>query len=275
MSRKIIIITILSIVIFIPAVSFSAEPFCREVPLPTLPFLPDNFEGPCVGPAEYIIYWFYFSIYLAGLLAFFAIVASGVIRLFSMGQPSMIQRSNKIITNAGLGIILLFGSYLILNIINPSLINVSNPSIANTICDIPQDIKKDTGGRCSEFMCPNSEQCKNGGNEINNNKCVQNVCKKVVEEKQDCGENTLNICANNLFCFRNKCIKLANNKEKCVVFGRESNCANQLLCIERYRGDKTRLCTDHKEGSPCGTLYGNKCDKGLICDKSIFICVKS
>ena len=149
MSKKIIIIAILSIVIFFPVISFGAEPFCREVPLPNLsnlPGFPKNFQGPCVGPA----------VYLAGLIAFFAIVASGVIRLFSMGQPSMIQRSNKIITNAGLGIILLFGSFLILNIINPSLTIISNPSFKNTFCDIPDSKKNTTGGKCNELICPNS-----------------------------------------------------------------------------------------------------------------------
>src|SRR3990167_8964035 len=87
MSKKIIIIAILSIVIFFPVLSFGADSFCREVPLPNLsnlPGFPKNFQGPCVGPAEYVIYWFYFSIYLAGLIAFFAIVASGVIRLFQI-----------------------------------------------------------------------------------------------------------------------------------------------------------------------------------------------
>ena len=209
MSKKIIIIAILSIVIFFPVISFGADSFCREVPLPNLsnlPGFPKNFQGPCVGPAEYVIYWFYFSIYLAGLIAFFAIVASGVIRLFSMGQPSMIQRSNKIITNAGLGIILLFGSFLILNIINPSLTIISNPSFKNTFCDIPDSKKNTTGGKCNESICPNSEQCENGGNEKGNNKCVEDICKKVVGIEENCGyKNNSNICENNLFCYKGNC----------------------------------------------------------------------
>lgn len=128
MLKKTLFILAILIIAILPAISFGAsESFCREVPLPNILGLPDNFKGPCSGIAEYIIYWFYFAINLAGLLAFLAVVTGGVMRLFSMGQPSIIQRSNKIMTNAMLGVILLFGSYLILNIINPSLTSIKNP----------------------------------------------------------------------------------------------------------------------------------------------------
>ncbi|MEK9147464.1 MAG: hypothetical protein AAB593_00950 [Patescibacteria group bacterium] len=257
MLRKIIIIAIFSVVILLPAISFGAEQYCREVPLPKLPGLPKDFQGPCVGPAEYIIYWFYFSIYLAGLLAFFAIVAAGVIRLFSMGQPSMIQKSNKIITNAGLGIILLFGSFLILNIINPSLTIVSNPSLNIVCANIEEKYKSDIGGKCRELICRESEQCKNGGNEIGKLKCAQDVCKKVVGKGEICSNNSLNTCVEDLFCFGGKCAGSSKVGDLCYIIKNKTNCEKGLLCVVAGNEiilstmSKIMKCTDGKTGSPC------------------------
>lgn len=97
---------------------------CQEVPLPRLPGLPDD---PCSSPAAYIQYWFYFALYLAGIAALVMAVFGGVLYMFSSAMPG-VQKGTKYITNAALGLILLFGSWLLLQMLGgPQLTTLKNP----------------------------------------------------------------------------------------------------------------------------------------------------
>ncbi len=101
-----------------------AQSLCNEVPLPLIGT--GNIK-PCESPAAYIAYWFYLSLYLAGIAALLAMVGGGVLWMIS-GTISSAQKGRSMMQNAALGLILLFGGWLILKTLNPALLNVQNPN---------------------------------------------------------------------------------------------------------------------------------------------------
>lgn len=102
---------------------------CVEVPLPRFPGAPDL--DPCSSPAAYITYWFYASLYLASIAALLTLVAGGVVRVASGLSPSSIQKANRVMMNAALGLVLLFTTWIILNTLNPTLTTPQDPSLQN------------------------------------------------------------------------------------------------------------------------------------------------
>jgi len=92
--------------------------------LPVLPGAPD----PCSSPAAYVVYWFYLSLYLAGIAALLILVFAGFMRLSSGLVPNAVSSANKMVTNAALGFILLFSGWLLLNTLNPSLTKIGDSS---------------------------------------------------------------------------------------------------------------------------------------------------
>ena len=73
------------------------------------------------GLPEYVKYIFNFSIMIAGLVAFGALVAGGIRYLTSAGAPAVMADAKDQILAAFLGLIILLCSYLILVTINPQL----------------------------------------------------------------------------------------------------------------------------------------------------------
>lgn len=94
-----------------------------------LPILPGS-QGldPCSSPAAYVVYWFYLSLYLAGIAALLILVFAGFTRLVSGFMPSAVSGANKMVTNAALGLILLFSGWLLLSTLNPKLLSIGNSS---------------------------------------------------------------------------------------------------------------------------------------------------
>lgn len=71
---------------------------------------------------DYIKYLFTFSISIAGLIAFGSLVYGGVLYVMSTGDPSSLNAAKERISSAGLGLVILLSSYLILTTINPQLV---------------------------------------------------------------------------------------------------------------------------------------------------------
>lgn len=101
-----------------------ASPFTlaqeTEVKYPTIA----GDEGPTTVRTPlpgYIKYIFYFAIGVAGFIAFAAMVLGGIKYLTSVGNPSQMSDAQNQILAAFLGVILLLGSYILLNTINPQL----------------------------------------------------------------------------------------------------------------------------------------------------------
>ena len=100
-----------------------AQSSCAEVPLP---LIGTGGIDPCSSPAAYVAYWFYFALYLSGIFALLIFVIGGVMYMMS-GIMSTTQKATKMMQDAVLGMILLFGSFLFLKTLNPALTVIQNP----------------------------------------------------------------------------------------------------------------------------------------------------
>lgn len=77
---------------------------------------------PTEGIPQYIRYIFVFSLGAVGIIAFIAIIMAAFGYVTSVGNPQKAAASKDKIFSALLGMLLLFASYLLLNIINPDLL---------------------------------------------------------------------------------------------------------------------------------------------------------
>lgn len=80
------------------------------------------------NPAAYINDFYSFALLIGGILAFGAVVYGGILYMTSAGNPSGQHEGREWIESALLGLLLLAGAYLILNIINPNLTKLSLPT---------------------------------------------------------------------------------------------------------------------------------------------------
>jgi hypothetical protein len=90
------------------------------------------FGGTCPEPgtpAGYIARLYQFGLMIAGLVAFGAIVFGALKYILSAGNIASQQDARDQITQAILGLVLLFGAYLILYTINPQLVSLRNPQV--------------------------------------------------------------------------------------------------------------------------------------------------
>lgn len=71
--------------------------------------------------ADYVTYVYYFSMGTAGVVAAVIIVIAGFRYTASVGDPGRIRDARSQISSALLGLVILFGAFLILNTINPQL----------------------------------------------------------------------------------------------------------------------------------------------------------
>lgn len=131
----------------------STDITCPEVPLPKLL---GDIPSPCQGPAEYIQYWFYFGLYLAGIAALLAAVAGGTLYMVSATMKTA-ATGKKLMTNALLGLILLFGSWLLLTTLGGAgLTTLKNPVLPGLPC--LQETSTRVVTKEGDF-CTNTGQC--------------------------------------------------------------------------------------------------------------------
>ena len=91
------------------------------------PALPGPYDIASSGPVGAVGNIYYFALGLGGLMAFIAITYAGIKWMLSRGNPSGISDAKDQITQALIGLVLLFGAYIVLNTINPELtvLNIS------------------------------------------------------------------------------------------------------------------------------------------------------
>lgn len=80
--------------------------------------------------SEYIVGIYDYSFAIAGILAAIVLMGGGVLWLVSGGSPDKVGKAKKIIGSSLVGLGLLFGSYLILNTINPELLEMKTLSFS-------------------------------------------------------------------------------------------------------------------------------------------------
>jgi len=99
-------------------------------------------------PGEFIINVYIFFLTISGFLAFFVIIWGGFQRVINAGNPEKIRDADEWIKSALLGILLLFGAWLLLNTINPSLLQLDLPELQKLV--IPTPSTPSTSGSSKE-----------------------------------------------------------------------------------------------------------------------------
>lgn len=84
-----------------------------------------------LGPCGWIVNFYYFALFFAGILAFGAIVFGGVKYATSAGNAHSQEEGRAWIWSSLIGILLLAGAWLILNTINPNLTKCQLPGLSS------------------------------------------------------------------------------------------------------------------------------------------------
>ena len=91
--------------------------------------LPGINSAETTNPGGWVSALYRFSLMLAGMLAFGMIVYAGLRYTFAAGNPSTQSDARDQILQALLGLLLLFGAFIVLTTINPNLTNLTLPGL--------------------------------------------------------------------------------------------------------------------------------------------------
>ncbi len=111
------------------------------------------------APGGVIANFYQFALLIGGILAFGAVVYGGVLYLVSAGNPSRQGEGKEWIESALIGLALLAGAYIILDIVNPALLNLTLPTLQpiNIFATNPGNAV--TGGAGGSGTNPNAGRC--------------------------------------------------------------------------------------------------------------------
>ncbi len=142
--RKITIF-ILTIIMF-TFISFPVQARELEISYPDIrgTDTPTEVETNIEDFAKYI---YYLLLGISGLLAFGVIVYAGIQWFTSAGNPEKINDARERITAAFIGLVILFGSFLILNEVNPNLLRFKVPRLRPILTELPSGVLL-----CNEFV---------------------------------------------------------------------------------------------------------------------------
>lgn len=98
-----------------------------QLKYPSLPGAPAPRPG--ISLEEFARYVYHFSLILGGIIAFGAFVYSGFLYLISVGNPLKMRGARDRMVSAVFGLFILFGSYLILITLDPSLVIFQPPKL--------------------------------------------------------------------------------------------------------------------------------------------------
>ncbi|MBI4085750.1 MAG: hypothetical protein HY433_00675 [Candidatus Liptonbacteria bacterium] len=91
--------------------------------------LPGITSAETANPGGWVSALYRFSLMAAGMLAFGMIVYAGLRYTFAAGNPSTQSDARDQILQALLGLLLLFGAFIVLTTINPNLTNLALPGL--------------------------------------------------------------------------------------------------------------------------------------------------
>ncbi len=133
--KKIIFSTFLFLIFFALSIQIAkAVEFKPNIPIPGTEFATDvNFEE-TTGTyyiARYVIAIYNYGISIGAILATVVLMAAGLMWLTSGGSQEKIGQAKNMISGSIIGLVLLFGSYTILNMVNPELVNFRTTDIPN------------------------------------------------------------------------------------------------------------------------------------------------
>ena len=123
--KKIFIIAGLSLLVF-PIFVFAQNRAAIDVSIPCISCA--HADDP--SPVGLIANFYELAIAFSGVLALGIIIYAGIIRIINANNPGKVGETNDMIYNALLGIVLLFGAYILLNTINPQLTKLELPALS-------------------------------------------------------------------------------------------------------------------------------------------------
>jgi hypothetical protein len=221
--------------------------------------------------ANYIQAIYTYGLMIAGILAAIVLMAGGLLWLTSAGNDSKITQAKELISGSIVGLIILFGSWIILNTINPDLLNMkvlttqvikplvfgccqSTNKVEMTTSDqcadstkfFPGKVPNQTNLTCDDPGCCSTKTFNGGQVTWDCTQTFAQACQGGTFTKGACGSN--NLCAEFSNC------NGKNNGDRC----------NNTYSGYCYNG----LCwfNDGYSGEPCGPGASNaKCIPGLLC----------
>lgn len=131
--KRLFIGAVLAAVILLPVVSHAATSTASGTTPLNIGQLKYGLPGPedvsKKGPAALVANLYNFAILIGGLLAFGSILYGGILYLTTGGNPTAQHEAKERIRDAIIGLLLLLGIYLVLNIVNPDLTNLRFPDL--------------------------------------------------------------------------------------------------------------------------------------------------
>ena len=171
-----------AMILSLPRTAIAADPtpiqFQPQVQIPNSEFTATNVPaGSTVNGimtsdllAKYIQAFYNYGLAIAGILAAIVLMAGGVLWLTSAGNDSRITQAKELITGSIIGALILFGSWIILNTVNPDLLQLkiitvkTIPTITYCCDQAKGNVLTDANGKCaSGSICQAGAQCINQG----------------------------------------------------------------------------------------------------------------
>jgi hypothetical protein len=126
---------------------------CRkklETGWPPSPVPPNLTLSRCSTFADFIKYFYEWGLAIGGVATFLSLVMAGVSYLTSVGKPETMNQAKDRATSAIFGLLLLFGSWIILNTINPELTNFTGEPLDLASINL---FECDTDADCVQLYC--------------------------------------------------------------------------------------------------------------------------
>ncbi len=183
------------------------------------------------GPAQWISYIFQFSLAAVGLALIYSFSRAGLEWMFS---DSITNKKDAIdrIKNAVLGFVLLLGSYIVLNTINPNLTDIKNPTVEGIIETVGNPNGSGAVGECNSYL-----EC----DVVNGEYCVDKETGETIIAPLDDETTKRGVCTSN---------QPSSSAEDSGSCGGGITCADEFRCLS----NTGNVITDPSEAAaPAGT----------------------
>jgi hypothetical protein len=233
--------------------------------------------------SKYLGAFYRYGLSIVGLIATVTLMGGGILWLTSMGNDSKITKAKEMIFGSLVGVALLYGSYLILNTVNPAMVqlkSINTPIIAPVeliCCQFSNDAKMITDEKCvSEKGKRKYGYSKEGSLCVKNGCCVVTI-KTTKNEYTQCLETSSGLCK--MKFWNPTSFKFHDAQCSDPKSGVSAICANNMFncegiedgedCQYNVGTTKTNKITKELPGATCygGTCYlsGDQMGLGMPC----------
>jgi len=192
--------------------------------------------GPGGGPLGWVQYIFYFGLIVTGIAAVGSLIYAGIIWMTSE-VSGKIQEAKSRIWAAILGVLIVAGSVVILNIINPDLVSLRAPTVPNIL-------NKDFSWESFGKTCTGTDDSECGGEDSEtycNTSLGQCLFKRTGEGGVglDCTNNPT-ACGGRLVCDGSVCVEVPGS---CRI---DSDCidVSRFSCKNRFPEASHKECIE-------------------------------